>query len=88
MVVSCVLTFDGNDIRSTVSLGVSAGVPHVNGKKDELLAVADKALYKAKAQGRNRVAFCKIGNAGQTMGKADFGKELAPQAESAYPGPE
>jgi diguanylate cyclase (GGDEF)-like protein len=44
------------DPHYTVSIGVTHNHPD-NDNLDTLLARADKALYQAKAQGRNRVAF-------------------------------
>jgi diguanylate cyclase (GGDEF)-like protein len=40
----------------TVSLGVSTMVPDPGLNPKELLTAADKALYRAKHEGRNRVA--------------------------------
>ncbi|MES2009994.1 sensor domain-containing diguanylate cyclase [Cupriavidus basilensis] len=47
--------FNGVDIRCTVSLGC-ATMPGAGGTLDDVLAAADKALYQAKAAGRNCVA--------------------------------
>lgn len=46
----------GDDLRMTVSIGMAAGS---GGAHDlgQLMALADNALYVAKAEGRNRVAF-------------------------------
>ncbi len=38
-----------------VSIGISSQIPEFGQKPEEQLALADKALYQAKAQGRNRV---------------------------------
>ncbi|HEY9734742.1 MAG TPA: PAS domain-containing protein [Trichocoleus sp.] len=38
----------------TASLGIASAVPGSNGTCDELVAVADAALYQAKRRGRNR----------------------------------
>jgi diguanylate cyclase (GGDEF)-like protein len=40
----------------TISVGVAAVLPEASGAPELLIANADRALYAAKAQGRNRVA--------------------------------
>ena len=42
--------------RVTASFGVAVMVPDGNAGPEELLRLADEALYRAKAEGRNRVA--------------------------------
>jgi diguanylate cyclase (GGDEF)-like protein len=50
-----VIDWDGQPMRVTVSIGV-ASVSKAHGEStDSLMRAADKALYEAKAQGRNRV---------------------------------
>jgi two-component system, cell cycle response regulator len=46
--------FDGKSIPVTISIGV-ATLDSTSKKPEELVATADKALYDAKTQGRNRV---------------------------------
>ncbi|MDY6804476.1 MAG: PleD family two-component system response regulator [Cyanobacteriota bacterium] len=41
----------------TMSLGISNVIPNHESSEELLIAIADKALYKAKSQGRNRALF-------------------------------
>lgn len=43
---------DGNEV--TVSIGVATEIPAIDGSLDDLFNRADKALYQAKTEGRNR----------------------------------
>jgi diguanylate cyclase (GGDEF)-like protein len=47
---------DGSALRLTASFGVAASVPGHTGTPEELLHLADQALYQAKNNGRNQVA--------------------------------
>jgi diguanylate cyclase (GGDEF)-like protein len=44
-----------NEIKVTISIGVSTAAPPSVALRDELLQKADEALYRAKQNGRNRV---------------------------------
>lgn len=50
-----VITVNGREIRCTISIGVAQYQPHSAMDIDEVLKLADAALYRAKALGRNRV---------------------------------
>ncbi len=47
--------FDGKSISVTVSIGVSSWKPEMKENFEELIRLADDALYGAKEEGRNRV---------------------------------
>ncbi|RDU95434.1 sensor domain-containing diguanylate cyclase [Trinickia dinghuensis] len=44
--------------RVTASIGAAAWTPEIDGDVTEVIRAADRALYDAKATGRNRVAVC------------------------------
>ncbi|MCA6936971.1 GGDEF domain-containing protein [Pectobacterium versatile] len=53
---STVLTLsDGREIHFTTSIGVAVFAQYEGGNIYDLIGLADEQLYKAKAQGRNRV---------------------------------
>jgi diguanylate cyclase (GGDEF)-like protein len=49
------VNYEGHTLRFTASIGVACVVPSGQISPQELLAAADKALYQAKQNGRNRV---------------------------------
>jgi diguanylate cyclase (GGDEF)-like protein len=49
------LQYNGQSLKVTTSIGVTTIEPGAAIERDELIACADAALYKAKAEGRNRV---------------------------------
>lgn len=50
-----VVEFGGHSIRFTASFGLAHGVPQASTSAESILALADKALYRAKHDGRNCV---------------------------------
>ncbi|MBM4055545.1 MAG: diguanylate cyclase [Planctomycetes bacterium] len=48
-------SFSGTSDRVTISLGVATAVPNENLSLEDLIKVADSALYEAKSLGRNKV---------------------------------
>lgn len=46
--------FEGNEIKLTISVGVAIKTPDMNIDLKKLIGYADKGLYSAKAQGRNK----------------------------------
>ena len=52
------ITFDSKpNFRMTTSIGCVVGIPALGETLDNFIAKADKALYKAKRDGRNRIVF-------------------------------
>lgn len=45
------------NIYVTASIGVTYTIPNINSSHEDLFKVVDKALYQAKAAGRNQVKF-------------------------------
>jgi diguanylate cyclase (GGDEF)-like protein len=56
IVAASTVDVDGERVRATVSIGVATQEDADGASWEELLKQADKALYDAKARGRNQVA--------------------------------
>jgi diguanylate cyclase (GGDEF)-like protein len=52
---SCQISYNNIAINLTISCGISTYLQQKNVKPEHLFAVADQALYKAKANGRNQI---------------------------------
>jgi diguanylate cyclase (GGDEF)-like protein len=53
-------TEEGEETRTTVSIGVNSLIPDADASVDDFLKKADKALYKAKETGRNRFVVSEV----------------------------
>ncbi|MEE8574155.1 MAG: GGDEF domain-containing protein [Thermodesulfobacteriota bacterium] len=53
---SMVITYEGKQIKTSVSIGVSATL-EIDEKADDVISRADQALYRAKNSGKNRVVY-------------------------------
>ncbi len=49
------ISFQGNDLRITISIGVAA-LPNHGSEIQDIVSIADAALYQAKQQGRDQVS--------------------------------
>lgn len=55
LIEAAVFDFGGKQLRVTVSIGIGTWNPSIKDNVEELIRLADTALYRAKEEGRNRV---------------------------------
>lgn len=63
-----IIDFDGKELKCTFSAGIASYPTHAN-SGETLLTLADQALYRSKADGRNRVSIYSSENHYQTSDK-------------------
>jgi diguanylate cyclase (GGDEF)-like protein len=56
------LTSDGLSVRQTVSIGVATLLPELPKTAEELIKLADMAMYRVKAAGKDGIHFAKEGS--------------------------
>lgn len=52
---SSAFSYEGQEIKLTLSIGIASGIPQSHTNPEELVKLADNALYQAKAEGRNTI---------------------------------
>lgn len=60
------LTHNNQKISATISIGIATATPGIHDSRDTLMSIADKALYAAKQQGRNRTISDAIAGTGES----------------------
>ena len=73
------VVFNGERIHITVSIGVASWPEDPADSPSELLAIADRGLYQAKAAGRNTVQRWSGVSAPEDEGRRDASRELPPK---------